>query len=105
MPNRLISPKRESFAGVGEGEGHGRVSNVSPVLEPGLKIGKWTLSILTNLPTWISLVGSIEAGVFALYTVVPSLDATIDITIRPVPAVAEGFGDCETSSSFKTTPV
>src|SRR5437899_8142742 len=91
MPNRLISPKRESFAGVGEGEGHGRVSNVSPVLEPGLKIGKWTLSILTNLPTWISFVGSISV-LFKLYTVVPSLDATIDIITLPVAGLSE-FGD------------
>src|SRR5438034_11419029 len=101
MPNRLISPKRESFAGVGDGEGHGRVSNVSPVLEPGLKIGKWTLSILTNLPTWISLVGSIEAGVFALYTVVPSLDSTIDITTLPIPAVVGLVEAWVTSSSYK----
>ena len=78
----------------------GRVSNVDP--EPdgaSVCVQRCTFSILVNLPTWISLVAGIVAGLFGSYRVVPSFDATIDITSLPTPAVGGLVDGWDTSSS------
>ena len=79
----------------------GRVSKVDPVPKgASVCVQRCTLSILVSLPIWISLVGSIVPGLLLeLYMIVPSFDATADITTLPIFGVAE-FGDgCETFSS------
>ena len=78
----------------------GRVSNVDPVPKgASVCVQRCTLSILVSLPIWISLVGSIVPGALEVYMIVPSFDATADITTLPIFGVAE-FGDgCETFSS------
>src|ERR1041385_8192898 len=79
----------------------GRVSKVDPVPDGvSVCVHKWTLSILVSLPTCVSLVASMVAGLFGSYTTVPSLDATIDMTTRPMPGVA-GFVDGGGASSSK----
>src|SRR6266403_2291318 len=71
----------------------GRVSNVDPVPDgASVCVHRWTLSILVSLPTWVSLVGSIVAGLFGSYIVDLPFDATIDMINLPTGGVS-GFGD------------
>src|SRR5438034_4726272 len=84
----------------------GRVSKVEPVPEgASVCVHKWTFSILVSLATGISLVGSIVARLLGSYTLVPSFDAMIDMTTRPVPPTAGLDDGCETSSSKNPTQV
>src|SRR5436853_164373 len=75
------------------------------------KVIRCTLSILVSLPTWTSvaeLAGSRVTGLprFPMYPMVPSLEATMDMTSLPIAGVSE-FGEAgfATFSSKKPTQV
>src|SRR5205814_2606812 len=87
----------------------GLVGNVSPVPKPFANVRKCVFSSLISFPTCPSFVPaeSISAAGLAteVYTSLPSFDATIEITTRPVPPVAGLVDDFEASSSKNPTQV